>query len=302
MTAADTPTRCGLVAVVGAPNAGKSTLVNALVGQKVAIVSAKVQTTRTRLMGIAVEDSAQLLLVDTPGIFRPRRRLDRAMVQAAWEGAEDADVILLVVDARTGMTEGVEAIVEGLSQRPEPVWLILNKVDATAKDKLLKLTLLFNERMAFAETFMVSATTGDGVPDLKTKLAAVMPDGPWHFPEDQVSDVTTRLLAAEITREQLYRQLHEELPYASTVETEKWEERRDGSATIHQQILVERDSQKAIVLGKGGAQIKKLGAAARAEMEEQLGRRVHLFLHVKVKPDWSEDRSVYRDMGLGWVE
>jgi len=298
----ETPTRCGLVAVVGAPNAGKSTLVNALVGQKVAIVSAKVQTTRTRLMGIAVESDAQLLLVDTPGIFRPRRRLDRAMVQAAWEGAEDADVILLVVDARTGMTEGVAAIVEGLAQRREPVWLILNKVDATAKDKLLTLTLLFNERMAFAETFMVSATTGDGVPDLKAKLAGVMPAGPWHFPEDQVSDVTTRLLAAEITREQLYRQLHEELPYASTVETEKWEERRDGSAAIHQQILVERDSQKAIVLGKGGSQIKKIGAAARTELEDQLGRRVHLFLHVKVKPDWSEDRSVYRDMGLGWVD
>lgn len=303
MTAvASDPAHCGLVAVVGAPNAGKSTLVNALVGQKVAIVSAKVQTTRTRLMGIAVAGAAQLLLVDTPGIFRPRRRLDRAMVQAAWEGAEDADVILLVVDARTGMAESVEAIVEGLAQRQEPVWLVLNKVDATAKDKLLKLTLLFNERMAFAETFMVSATTGDGVSDLKAKLAAVMPEGPWHFPEDQVSDVTTRLLAAEITREQLYRQLHEELPYASTVETEKWEERRDGSAVIHQQILVERDSQRAIVLGKGGAQIKKLGAAARAEMEEQLGRRVHLFLHVKVKPDWSEDRSVYRDMGLGWVD
>jgi GTP-binding protein Era len=298
----DTPTRCGLVAVVGAPNAGKSTLVNALVGQKVAIVSAKVQTTRTRLMGIAVDGDAQLLLVDTPGIFRPRRRLDRAMVQAAWEGAEDADAILLVVDARTGMTEGVGAIVEGLKARREPVWLVLNKVDATAKDKLLKLTLLFNERMAFAETFMVSATTGDGVPDLKAKLAGVMPEGPWHFPEDQVSDVTTRLLAAEITREQLYRQLHEELPYASTVETEKWEERRDGSAAIHQQILVERDSQRAIVLGKGGSQIKKIGAAARTELEEQLGRRVHLFLHVKVKPDWSEDRSVYRDMGLGWVD
>lgn len=294
--------RCGVVAVVGAPNAGKSTLVNALVGQKVAIVSPKVQTTRTRLMGLAIEGNTQLMLVDTPGIFRPRRRLDRAMVQAAWEGTTGADVLLLLIDARAGITEEVSTILDAIASREEPKMLALNKVDVASKEKLLRLAAEANERVPFAETFMVSALTGDGVADIKATLAAAMPEGPWHFPADQVSDVTTRLLAAEITREQLYRQLHEELPYASAVETEQWEERRDGSAAIHQQIFVERDSQKAIVLGKGGQQIKKIGAAARAEMEEQLGRRVHLFLHVKVKPDWAEDRAVYRDMGLGWVE
>lgn len=294
--------RCGVVAVVGAPNAGKSTLVNALVGQKVAIVSPKVQTTRTRLMGLAIEGDTQLMLVDTPGIFRPRRRLDRAMVQAAWEGTTGADVVLLLIDARAGLTEEVSAILDAIAAREEPRMLALNKVDVAPKEKLLKLAAVANERVPFAETFMISAKTGDGVADLKATLAAAMPAEPWHFPADQVSDVTTRLLAAEITREQLYRQLHEELPYASTVETEKWEDRRDGSAAIHQQIFVERDTQKAIVLGKGGQQIKKIGAAARAELEEQLGRRVHLFLHVKVKSDWAEDRAVYRDMGLGWVE
>ncbi len=296
------PTQCGVVAVVGAPNAGKSTLVNALVGQKVAIVSPKVQTTRTRLMGLAVEGTAQLLLVDTPGIFKPRRRLDRAMVHAAWEGTTDADVVALVVDSKSGLREDVLSLIDGLANRPEPKILVLNKVDITAKDKLLTLIARANERLPFAETFMISALTGDGVPELKTYLAKAMPESPWHFPEDQVSDVTTRLLAAEITREQLYRQLHEELPYASTVETEKWEQRRDGSAAVHQQILVERDTQRAIVLGKGGAQIKAIGAAARAEMEELLGHRVHLFLHVKVKPDWANDRETYRDMGLDWVD
>jgi len=294
--------RCGVVAIVGAPNAGKSTLVNALVGQKVAIVSPKVQTTRTRLIGLAIEHRTQLLLVDTPGIFKPRRRLDRAMVQAAWEGATGADIVVLMIDARAGLTDEVSALLDAIKTREEPRMLALNKVDVAPKEKLLKLAAAANERVPFAETFMISAKTGDGVADLKATLALAMPEGPWHFPADQVSDVTTRLLAAEITREQIYRQLHEELPYATTVETEKWEERRDGSAAIHQQILVERDSQKAIVLGKGGAQIKKLGAAARTELEEQLGRRVHLFLHVKVKPDWAEDRGVYRDMGLGWVE
>ena len=293
---------CGVVAVVGAPNAGKSTLVNTLVGQKVAIVSPKVQTTRTRLMGIAISGEAQLMLVDTPGIFSPRRRLDRAMVQAAWEGATGADVILLLVDGRGGLTADVSAILESLAKRDEPVMLALNKVDVARKDKLLTLTARLHERLAFAETFMISALTGDGVPDVEAALAKAMPEGPWHFPEDQVSDVTTRLLAAEITREQLYRQLHEELPYASTVETEKFEERKDGSAAIHQQILVERDTQRAIVLGKGGAQIKKIGATARAELQELLGRRVHLFLHVKVKANWSDDREVYRDMGLDWSE
>ena len=293
---------CGVVAIVGAPNAGKSTLTNALVGQKVAIVSPKVQTTRTRLMGIAIEGETQLMLVDTPGIFAPRRRLDRAMVAAAWEGAHDADVIVLVVDAKAGLREQVEAILEALANRSGTKFLVLNKVDVTAKEKLLILTQAILAKMPFDEIFMVSVATGDGVADLKRALASRMPEGPWHFPEDQVSDVTTRLLSAEITREQLYLQLHDELPYDSTVEVEKWEERRDGSVAIHQQILIARESQRAIVLGKGGARIKQLGQAARLELSEQLGRKVHLFLHVKVKPDWAEDRGVYRDMGLDWVE
>ncbi len=296
------PERCGVIAVVGAPNAGKSTLVNALVGQKVAIVSPKVQTTRARLMGIAIEGAAQLLLVDTPGIFRPRRRLDRAMVQAAWEGASGADLVLLVIDAKVSLSEDTMAILEALKTREEPKMLVLNKVDITAKSRLLGLAEEANSRVPFAETFMVSAKSGDGVEDLKATLALALPEGPWHFPADQVSNVTTRLLASEITREQLFVQLHEELPYASTVETEKWEDRKDGSAAIHQQILVERDSQKAIILGKGGSQIKKIGETARIELEAQLGRRIHLFLHVKVNPGWSEDRAVYRDMGLDWVE
>jgi GTP-binding protein Era len=293
---------CGVVAIVGAPNAGKSTLTNALVGQKVAIVSPKVQTTRTRLMGIAIDGETQLMLVDTPGIFAPRRRLDRAMVAAAWEGAQDADVVVLVVDAKAGLREQVDAILESLAKRPGVKFLVLNKVDVTAKEKLLILTQRILEKASFDEIFMISAATGDGVADLSKALSARMPEGPWHFPEDQVSDVTTRLLAAEITREQLYLQLHEELPYDSTVETEKWEERRDGSAAIHQQILVARETQRAIVLGKGGARIKQIGQAAREEMATQLGRKVHLFLHVKVKADWAEDRGVYRDMGLDWVE
>ncbi|MBC7497703.1 MAG: GTPase Era, partial [Sphingomonadaceae bacterium] len=237
-----TDTRCGSVAVVGAPNAGKSTLVNALVGQKVAIVSAKVQTTRTRLMGIAVDQSAQLLLVDTPGIFAPRRRLDRAMVRAAWDGAHGADVVLLVVDAKAGLKDDARAIITSLGARPEPKMLALNKVDIAAKPRLLDLAAQANAMVPFAETFFISAETGDGVPELKTALAAALPAGPWEYPEDQLVDATTRLLAAEITREQLYNRLHAELPYASTVETEKWEERRDGSTVIHQQILVERDS------------------------------------------------------------
>ena len=294
--------RCGLVAVVGAPNAGKSTLVNALVGQKVAIVSPKAQTTRTRLMGIAIAGETQILLLDTPGIFAPRRRLDRAMVAAAWGGTQDADLIALVVDAKTGFSERIEEMLDAIAGRSEARILILNKVDVTAKDKLLTLAAELNRRVAFEAIYMVSATTGDGVADLKAALAARMPEGPWHFPQDQVSDATDRMLAAEVTREQLYLQLHAELPYASAVETEKYEERKDGSVVIHQQILVGRPTQRAIVLGKGGARIKELGAAARAELSELLGRKVHLFLHVKVKPDWEEDRTLYRDIGLDWVE
>ncbi|MGN6279370.1 MAG: GTPase Era [Sphingomonas sp.] len=293
---------CGLVAVVGAPNAGKSTLVNALVGQKVAIVSPKAQTTRTRLMGVALEGEAQLLLVDTPGIFEPKRRLDRAMVSAAWSGAEGADVIALVVDGKGGLGEKVTSIVQSLSSRREPKYLILNKVDIADKPKLLTHAQRLNELLPFAETFFVSAATGDGLPELKRALAAAMPAGPWHFPEDQVSDASERMLAAEVTREQLYLQLHAELPYASAVETEAFKERPDGSAEIHQQILVERPTQRAIVLGKGGQRIREIGAKARAELAALLDRPVHLYLHVKVKEGWDEDRSVYRDIGLDWVE
>ena len=294
--------RFGLVAVVGAPNAGKSTLVNALVGQKVAIVSPKAQTTRTRLMGVAIEGEAQILLVDTPGIFEPRRRLDRAMVAAAWGGTQDADVIALVIDAEAGFSHRIEGMLDTLKGRGEPKILVLNKVDVTPKEKLLTLTAQLSARLEFEQIFMVSATTGDGVGDLKKALAARVPEGPWHFPEDQVSDATDRMLAAEVTREQLYLQLHAELPYASAVETEKYEERKDGSVAIHQQILVGRPTQKAIVLGKGGTRIKQIGAAAREQLSQLLGRKVHLFLHVKVNPNWEEDRGLYREIGLDWVE
>ena len=294
--------RCGFVAVVGAPNAGKSTLVNALVGQKIAIVTAKAQTTRTRLMGVAIAGAARILLIDTPGIFEPKRRLDRAMVAAAWSGAQDADLIALVVDAAGGITRGVGALLDRLRERSEPRILVLNKVDLIRKDALLALAAQCGERADFEAIYMISASTGDGVADLKAALAARVPEGPWHFPEDQVSDATDRMMAAEVTREQLYRQLHAELPYASAVETEKYEERKDGSVAIHQQILVGRDSQKAIVLGKGGTRIKAIGEAARKELSEALGRKVHLFLHVKVNPKWEEDRGLYREIGLDWVE
>lgn len=294
--------KCGLVAVVGAPNAGKSTLVNALVGQKVAIVSPKAQTTRTRLMGIAIEGEAQILLVDTPGIFEPKRRLDRAMVAAAWSGAADSDLIALVVDAKTGDSRRLSAMLDALEGRREPKILILNKVDLVPKESLLTLASQLTLRGTFDNIFMVSATTGDGVADLKAALAERVPEGPWHFPEEQVSDASERLAASEVTREQLYLQLHAELPYASAVETEKYEERRDGSVAIHQQILVGRPTQRAIVLGKGGARIKAIGEAARKELEALMGRKVHLFLHVKVKPDWEEDRGLYREIGLDWVE
>ena len=294
--------RCGHVAILGAPNAGKSTLTNALVGQKVAIVSPKAQTTRTRLMGIALEGDAQIILVDTPGIFAPNRRLDRAMVAAAWEGASDADLILMVVDGRGGAGPKVEKILEGLVHRPERKWLVLNKVDIAAKEKLLALTEKLLGMCPFEQVYYVSAATSDGLAELKTAIAGVMPEGQWHFPEDQVSDASERLAAAEITREQLYLQLHDELPYASTVETEKYSERADGSVEIYQQLFVERESQRAIVLGKGGSRIKAIGAAARKEISELMGVTVHLYLHIKVKAGWDEDRGVYRDMGLDWVD
>ncbi len=298
----ETPTRCGFVAVVGAPNAGKSTLVNALVGQKVAIVTPKAQTTRTRLMGIALHGPSQILLLDTPGIFNPKRRLDRAMVAAAWGSAEDADLIALVVDAEAGITRGVAEILDRLANRREPKMLVLNKVDLVKKPALLALATEIGARVPFEDIFMVSAATGDGIADLKDVLAARVPEGPWHFPEEDVSDATDRMLAAEITREQLYHQLHAELPYDSAIETERYEERPDGSVAIHQQILIARDSQKAIVLGKGGARIKEIGRRAREEMTQLLGRKVHLFLHVKVNPRWEEDRGLYREIGLDWVE
>ncbi len=293
---------CGLVAVLGAPNAGKSTLVNALVGQKVAIVSPKAQTTRTRLLGVAIEGETQLLLVDTPGIFEPQRRFDRAMVAAAWGGTEGADLLCLVVDAKGGLGPKVMPIAESVAGRPERKFLILNKVDLADKAKLLVHAERLNEAVTFDETFFISAQTGDGLPELKKALADNMPEGPWHYPEDQVSDATERALAAEVTREQIYLQLHAELPYASAVETEKFEEREDGSVEIHQQILVERPTQRAIVLGKGGARIKEIGARARMQLNHLLDRPVHLYLHVKVKPGWDEDREVYRDLGLDWVD
>ena len=294
--------RCGLVAVLGAPNAGKSTLVNALVGQKVAIVSPKAQTTRARLMGIAIEGGTQMLLVDTPGIFTPNRRLDRAMVKAAWEGADDADRIVLVIDAAAKVATRVEQVIEGVEARPEPKILVLNKVDIAKKDDLLVLAARLAERLQPEQIFMVSSTTGDGVADLKSHLASVMPESPWHFPEDQLTDATDRMVANELTREQLYLQLHAEVPYSAAVETEKWEDRKDGSTVIHQQILIERDSQKAIVVGKGGSRLKAIGQAAREAIAEHLGRKVHLFLHVKVNPRWDEDRTLYQDIGLDWAD
>jgi GTP-binding protein Era len=294
--------RCGHVAVIGAPNAGKSTLVNALVGQKVAIVSPKAQTTRTRMLGVALEADTQIILVDTPGIFAAQRRLDRAMVAAAWDGAGDADLITLIVDGRAGAGPKVEKVVAGLKDRPERKWLVLNKVDISAKEKLLLLTTKLAEMCDFEQIYYISAATGDGLVEFKTAIAEAMPEGEWHFPEDQVSDATDRLMASEITREQLYLQLHEELPYASAVETEKYTERQDGSVEIHQQILVARPTQRAIVLGKGGTRIKAIGEAARLELSKLMGVKVHLYLHVKVKPDWDEDRNVYRDIGLEWVE
>ncbi len=296
------PTCCGTVAVLGAPNAGKSTLVNALIGQKVAIVSPKAQTTRARLMGIAIAGPTQMLLVDTPGIFTPNRRLDRAMVKAAWEGADDADRVVLVIDAAAKVGARVEQVLDGVEQRREPKILVLNKVDIAPREALLTLAARLTERLGPEATFMVSATSGDGVDDLRAHLAAAMPEGPWHFPEDQLTDATERMVAAELTREQLYLQLHAELPYASAVETEKWEDRKDGSTVIHQQILIERDSQKAIILGKGGSRLKAIGQAAREAISEHLGRKVHLFLHVKVNPRWDEDRGLYKDIGLEWAD
>ena len=294
---------CGLVAVLGAPNAGKSTLVNALVGQKVAIVSAKAQTTRARLMGIALHGETQIILADTPGIFEPRRRLDRAMVSAAWEGAQEADAILLVVDGRKKKLDYLEPILASLQGRPERKILVLNKVDETAKEPMLVAAQALAGEGQFDEVFFISAQTGDGVDELKARLAALMPESAWHYPEDQVSDASERLLACEITREQLYRQLHDELPYDSAVRPESYAARKDGSIEIHQQIVIARDSQKGIVLGKGGSKLKAIGEAARKELAAILGVTVHLFLHVRVEEGWADsNKEIYEEIGLEWIK
>ena len=290
--------RCGFCAVIGAPNAGKSTLVNRLAGSKVAIVSRKAQTTRARLRAIVMEGRAQIILVDTPGIFEPRRGLDRAMVESAWGGAGEADAVILVVDGRTGLNEEVGRILDGLGQARIGAILVINKIDLLARDRLLAISETLNRAFPFAATFMVSAATGSGIDDLRRTLAERMPEGPWLYPEDQVADVQLRFMAAEITRERLYDRLHEELPYASTVETEGWEERADGSVKIDQVIYIERDSQKMIVLGKGGQTIKLIGQQARQEMERQFERRVHLFIFVKVRENWTKDPERLRMMGL----
>ncbi|KIC17863.1 MULTISPECIES: GTPase Era [unclassified Leisingera] len=297
-------TRAGFVALIGEPNAGKSTLLNRMVGAKVSIVTHKVQTTRARIRGVAMEGDAQLVFVDTPGLFKPRRRLDRAMVAAAWGGAADADVVVLMVEAHRGITEGVETILEGLAEIGEgrTVALAINKIDKVPAEKLLGLTQDLNSRYTFAETFMISAERGHGVDDLRQWLAGKLPESPWLYPEDQIADLPMRMIAAEMTREKLTLRLHQELPYQLTVETEKWEERKDGSARVDQMIYVVRDGHKGIVLGKRGETIKSVSQAARAELEEFLGRKVHLFLQVKVRPNWLEEAERYSEMGLDFKD
>lgn len=296
---AEQETRCGYVAIVGAPNAGKSTLLNQLVGAKISIVSSKVQTTRARITAIAMEGTTQIVFVDTPGIFRPKRRLDRAMVSAAWSGIDEADAVLLLIDAAKGFDDESREIVEALQHRKRPnVLLALNKIDAIPREKLLGLAQTLNEAYPFDQTFMISALKGSGVDDVRRALARLMPAGPYLYPEDQLADVPMRFLAAEITREQVYRALHDELPYAITVETENWKDQKDGAARIEQVIFVEREGQKKIVLGEKGSMIKRIGAAARKEMERQFERRVHLFLFVKVREDWGDDPERYEAMGL----
>lgn len=293
-------TRAGFVALIGEPNAGKSTLLNQMVGAKVSIVTHKVQTTRARIRGVAMEGESQIVFVDTPGLFRPRRRLDRAMVAAAWGGAADADVIVLMVEAHRGITPGVEAILERLPEMCEGrrVALAINKIDRVEAPVLLGLTSDLNERFDFAQTFMISAEKGHGCDDLRHWLAEEMPEGPWLYPEDQIADLPLRMIAAEMTREKLTLRLHQELPYQLTVETENWQEREDGSARVDQVIYVARDGHKGIVLGKGGATVKAVSQAARAELDDFLGRKVHLFLQVKVRPNWLEEAERYSEMGL----
>jgi GTPase len=294
----ETRTKAGFVALIGAPNAGKSTLLNALVGSKVSIVSRKVQTTRALVRGIAIEGEAQIVFVDTPGIFKPRRRLDRAMVTSAWGGAGDADVVCFLLDARKGLDEEGEAIAAKLPEFRQPKILILNKIDLIERSKLLALASALNQLVPFDHTFMVSALKGDGLAALRRELAGMMPEGPWLYPEDQISDAPLRMLAAEITREKIYERLHEELPYRSTVETDQWQPRPDGSVRIEQTIFVERESQRKIVLGEGGKTIKSIGQAARREIAEIAETPVHLFLFVKVRENWGDDPERYREMGL----
>jgi GTP-binding protein Era len=296
--------RAGFIALIGEPNAGKSTLLNRMVGAKVSIVTHKVQTTRARIRGVAMEGAAQLVFVDTPGLFKPRRRLDRAMVAAAWTGASDADVVVLMVEAHRGITEGVQAILGGLGERVggAKVALAINKIDRVKTDALLGLTRELNAAFPFVETFMISAEKGHGTDTLRHWLAAQVPAGPWFYPEDQIADLPMRMIAAEITREKLTLRLHQELPYQMTVETENWEERKDGSAKIDQMIYVVRDGHKGIVLGNKGETIKAVGKAAREELVEFLGRKVHLFLQVKVRPGWLEDSERYSEMGLDFKD
>jgi GTP-binding protein Era len=298
MTDETRKTRSGFVALIGAPNAGKSTLVNQLVGAKVSIVTHKVQTTRAIVRGIATHENAQIVFVDTPGIFKPRRRLDTAMVTTAWGGAKDADVVLVLIDAERGIKGDADALLDKVKTAPQPKVLILNKVDRVKPETLLELAKAANERVEFQRTFMVSALTGSGCKDLLDYLAETLPEGPWYYPEDQISDLPMRQLAAEITREKLYLRLHQELPYSSHVETEKWEEKKDGSVRIEQVIYVERDSQKKIVLGHKGETIRAIGQAARKEIGEILEQPVHLFLFVKVRENWGDDPERYREMGL----
>ena len=297
-------TRAGVIALIGEPNAGKSTLLNRMVGAKVSIVTHKVQTTRARIRGVAIEGQSQLVFVDTPGLFKPRRRLDRAMVAAAWGGAADADLIVLLVEAHRGVTEGVERILEGLGEvtKGRKVALAINKIDRVKSETLLSLTQDLNNRFGFTETFMISAEKGHGVDALRSWLASELPDGPWLYPEDQIADLPMRMIAAEMTREKLTLRLHQELPYQLTVETENWEERKDGSARIDQIIYVMRDGHKGIVLGNKGETIKSVSKASREELEEFLGRRVHLFLQVKVRPNWLEEAERYSEMGLDFKD
>ena len=297
-------TRAGFVALIGEPNAGKSTLLNRMVGAKVSIVTHKVQTTRARIRGIAIEGETQIVFVDTPGIFRPRRRLDRSMVAAAWGGASDADIILLLVEAHRGLTKGTQAIIDALKQQQlrNPVALVINKIDRVKSEALLALSQQMNEAYPFSKTFMISAERGHGTEDLAQWLAQELPEGPWLYPEDQIADLPMRMIAAEITREKLTLRLHEEIPYQLTVETESWQERKDGSARVDQLIYVARPGHKGIVLGKGGETIKAVSTAARAELEEFTGRKIHLFLQVKVRENWLDEAERFREMGLDFKD